>query len=76
MRTTTTIQGPRISKARALELMASEAGLPSWRGAGGELGRLLGCSRAFVSTWGEFVPDLWAYRLKEVRPAWFEEDAS
>lgn len=45
------------------------------RKAGGEvsLAKLLGISRQAVSQWGERMPQLQLYRLKEMRPKWFAE---
>jgi len=37
------------------------------------LARILDISTAAVSQWGEFVPRLRVYQLRELRPEWFME---
>lgn len=37
------------------------------------LARLLGVTPQAVSMWGDKLPELQAYRLKEMRPRWFAE---
>lgn len=37
------------------------------------LARLLGVTRQAVSQWGDKLPPLQAYRLKEMRPRWVAE---
>ena len=37
------------------------------------LARLLGISKQAVSKWGENLPELQIYRLKELKPEWFRK---
>ncbi len=37
------------------------------------LGRILGISRQAVCQWGEQIPELQRYKLKEKRPKWFAQ---
>lgn len=41
-------------------------------GSAAALSRLLNITQSAVSQWGEFVPSLQAYRLKEIKPKWFK----
>ena len=65
-------QPPRMTKARALELVSVECGKPPEQ-CGGALGRLLGITRQAVFMWGENVPQEHAYRLRDIRPEWFQK---
>jgi len=41
-------------------------------GSGAELGRILNASRQSVHQWPDNkIPELYMYRLREARPAWF-----
>jgi hypothetical protein len=42
-------------------------------GSGAELARILGVTRQAVSLWGDKLPELQVYRLKEKRPRWFRK---
>jgi hypothetical protein len=37
------------------------------------LARILGISRQAVSKWGEEIPPLQVYRLRDKKPAWFRK---
>lgn len=39
------------------------------------LADLLGISKSAVSQWGNTVPELRVYRLRELRPDWFADKA-
>lgn len=41
-------------------------------GSAAELARILGISKQAVSKWGEQLPPLQVYRLKERMPHWFK----
>ena len=63
---------PRITKAAALEKLVRERGIE--RGSLAQLARLCAVHRQQVDAWetdGD-IPELYARRLKDVRPAWFE----
>lgn len=40
-------------------------------GSKAKLARLLGVTKSAVSQWGDELPELQRYRLKEMRPRWF-----
>ena len=42
-------------------------------GSGSKLADILDISRQSVSKWGEFLPELQTYKLKERRPEWFSK---
>jgi DNA-binding transcriptional regulator YdaS (Cro superfamily) len=41
-----------------------------------QLARLLGISHQAVSKWGDKMPLLQVYRLREIKPRWFRKAAS
>lgn len=45
-------------------------------GTASDLARVLGITPAAVSQWGETVPLLREYQLRELRPEWFSEHGS
>lgn len=63
---------PRITKAAALDKLMRERGIE--RGNPSQLARLCGVHRQTIDVWvdGDDIPELYARRLKDVRPAWFE----
>jgi hypothetical protein len=68
---------PTITKARALQHLEAEhqrAGIVDGRGVSSALARMLGISRVAVGAWprDEPIPELQAWRLRALRPAWFE----
>ena len=42
-------------------------------GSGQRLGRVLGVSRQAVSKWGDALPELYVYRLRARKPAWYRQ---
>jgi DNA-binding transcriptional regulator YdaS (Cro superfamily) len=52
-----------MDKAYAIKLAGSET----------ELARLLGVSRQAVNQWGEQLPRLQVYRLRELKPGWWRK---
>lgn len=50
-----------LNKAVLIEIAGSQA----------ELARALGITRGAVSQWGEFIPELQAFRLRERRPDFY-----
>ena len=38
-----------------------------------QLAQILGIKRQAVQSWGETVPELQQYRIKELRPRWFRK---
>ncbi len=42
-------------------------------GSAAKLARVLGISDQAVSKWGEDIPALQAYRLREIKPRWFAQ---
>jgi hypothetical protein len=65
---------PRITKAEALARVVSERGIA--HGSLTALARLTGAMRQQVNQWDGDIPELYARRLKDVRPAWFETQAA
>lgn len=67
---------PRITKAAALERITRERGQTHGSVAG--LARLVLASRQQVDQWepDDDIPELYARRLKDIRPAWFETAAA
>lgn len=63
---------PRITKADALERITRERGQAHGSVAG--LARLVLAARQQVDAWESDadIPELYARRLKDVRPGWFE----
>ena len=43
-------------------------------GSAAALARLLGLTQGAVSQWGVYVPELQMWRLKVLRPDWFDEE--
>lgn len=58
MNKNTNIKDPLILKKKAIEATGNAA----------SLAKLLGISRASVSGWGDYVPPIQAYRLKQIFP--------
>ena len=52
------IKDPLISKNKAIQAAGNAA----------SVAKLLGISRASVSGWGEYVPNVQAYRVKQIFP--------
>lgn len=45
----------------------------SMAGSAAALSRLLNITQSAISQWGDAVPDLQVYRLKDLRPKWFKK---
>jgi hypothetical protein len=56
-------QNPHMDKPTAIKKAGSAA----------NLARLLGISKQAVSKWGQELPPLQVYRLKELKPRWFRK---
>ena len=41
-------------------------------GSSTELAAILGITLSAISQWGESVPELRVYKLRELKPSWFE----
>ena len=44
-------------------------------GSGSELARILGVKRQAIQGWGDTVPPLRVYQLKERKPEWFTQES-
>ena len=67
---------PRITKAEALRRIAAER--MQEHGSASTLARLTDAPRQSVHVWpdDEDIPEIYARRLKDIRPQWFTETAA
>jgi hypothetical protein len=64
---------PTMKVKDAIKLAGAEAGKEPGTETYADLAAVLGLTRQGVHRWGPNIPDLYVYKLKVLRPQWFEK---